>query len=156
MRSPIEIKDKSIELHEFELLFMWQCCATLRLYALLGQESPMVSENWWDCAQDALSSYCLVFDAVYTPKDTLLLKDAADVGAVTVSGEEMFFRQAFRQFQHFTNLSGVCLHYFQFRFIQCLVVLAFLCSLKNSMICTGMAVMEVCGLLCGTCHSWSD
>ena len=81
----------------------------------------MVSENWWDCAQDALGSYCLVFDAVYTPKDTLLLKDAADVGAVTVSGEEMFFRQAFRQFQHFTNLSGACLHYFQLQFIQCLV-----------------------------------
>ena len=120
MRSPIEIKDNSTELHEFELLFMWQCCATESI-CLLGQESPMVSENWWDCAQDALGSYCLVFDAVYTPKDTLLLKDAADVGAVTVSGEEMFFRQAFRQFQHFTNLSGACLHYFQLQFIQCLV-----------------------------------
>ena len=105
---------------------------------LLGQESPMVSENWWDCAQDALSSYCLVFDAVYTPKDTQLLKDAADVGAVTVSGEEMFFRQAFRQFQHFTDLSGACLHYFRLRFFQCLVFLAFLCSVKNSIISTGM------------------
>jgi len=46
-----------------------------------------------------------VFDAVYTPKETQLLKDAKEVGAVTVSGEEMFYRQAFAQFKLFTGLS---------------------------------------------------
>jgi len=56
-------------------------------------------------AKDALSAYSLVFDAVYTPKETQLLKDAKEVGAVTVSGEEMFYRQAFAQFKLFTGLS---------------------------------------------------
>jgi 3-dehydroquinate dehydratase/shikimate dehydrogenase len=55
--------------------------------------------------KDALSAYALVFDAVYTPKETQLLKDAMEVGAVTVSGEEMFLRQAFAQFKLFTGQS---------------------------------------------------
>lgn len=54
--------------------------------------------------KDALSAYTLVFDAVYTPKQTQLLKDAAEMGAVTVSGEEMFYGQAFAQFRYFTDL----------------------------------------------------
>ena len=56
--------------------------------------------------QEALTAYSLVFDAVYTPKETQLLKDAAEAGAVTVVGEEMFYRQAFAQFELFTGISG--------------------------------------------------
>ena len=55
-----------------------------------------------------MSAYSLVFDAVYTPKETQLLKDAKEIGAVCVSGEEMFYRQAFAQFKLFTDIPGKC------------------------------------------------
>ena len=45
----------------------------------------------------------LVFDAVYTPLDTRLLKEAAGCGCKTVNGLEMFVGQAAKQFQHFTG-----------------------------------------------------
>lgn len=51
-----------------------------------------------------MGAYSLVFDAVYTPKETQLLKDAIEIGAVDVSGEEMFYRQAFAQFKYFTGV----------------------------------------------------
>ncbi|XP_022844776.1 bifunctional 3-dehydroquinate dehydratase/shikimate dehydrogenase, chloroplastic-like isoform X2 [Olea europaea var. sylvestris] len=51
----------------------------------------------------ALKSYELVFDAVYTPRNTRLLQEAADVGAIVVSGVEMFIRQALGQFKLFTG-----------------------------------------------------
>ncbi|KAK6141309.1 hypothetical protein DH2020_024945 [Rehmannia glutinosa] len=51
----------------------------------------------------ALKSYELVFDAVYTPRNTRLLQEAAEVGAVVVSGVEMFIRQALGQFKLFTG-----------------------------------------------------
>ncbi|KAJ4956139.1 hypothetical protein NE237_012922 [Protea cynaroides] len=52
----------------------------------------------------ALSSYSLVFDAVYTPKMTRLLKEAKESGATIVSGVEMFIGQAYEQYERFTNL----------------------------------------------------
>jgi hypothetical protein len=56
--------------------------------------------------QDALSAYSLVFDAVYTPRTTKLLREAAEVGAAVVSGMEMFIRQAYGQFELFTGQPG--------------------------------------------------
>ncbi|KAL8548517.1 hypothetical protein ACS0TY_007715 [Phlomoides rotata] len=50
-----------------------------------------------------LKSYELVFDAVYTPRNTRLLQEAAEVGAIVVSGVEMFIRQALGQFKLFTG-----------------------------------------------------
>lgn len=41
----------------------------------------------------------LVFDAVYNPLETRLLREAAAAGCVTVSGVEMFVRQAAAQFR---------------------------------------------------------
>ncbi|KAG2272722.1 hypothetical protein Bca52824_067277 [Brassica carinata] len=52
----------------------------------------------------ALKHYALVFDAVYTPRVTRLLREAEECGAVTVSGSEMFVRQAYEQFEIFTGL----------------------------------------------------
>ncbi|XP_031485763.1 bifunctional 3-dehydroquinate dehydratase/shikimate dehydrogenase, chloroplastic-like isoform X2 [Nymphaea colorata] len=52
----------------------------------------------------ALRYYALVFDAVYTPRNTRLLREAEESGAVPVSGMEMFVRQARGQFKHFTGL----------------------------------------------------
>ncbi|KAL5561576.1 hypothetical protein UlMin_031323 [Ulmus minor] len=54
-------------------------------------------------AKEALRAYKLVFDAVYTPRNTRLLQEAAEVGATVVSGVEMFIRQALHQFRLFTG-----------------------------------------------------
>ncbi|XP_022745679.1 bifunctional 3-dehydroquinate dehydratase/shikimate dehydrogenase, chloroplastic-like [Durio zibethinus] len=54
-------------------------------------------------AEATLGDYELVFDAVYTPKKTRLLKDAEAAGAIIVSGVEMFLRQAIGQFNLFTG-----------------------------------------------------
>lgn len=56
--------------------------------------------------QQALGAYAVVFDAVYTPKVTRLLREAEESGATVVSGLEMFIRQAMGQFELFTNLAG--------------------------------------------------
>ena len=58
-------------------------------------EAPF-EENW-------LNESTLVFDTVYTPENTLLLKKARARGCTTVSGVEMFVRQAARQFELFTG-----------------------------------------------------
>ncbi|XP_027367994.1 bifunctional 3-dehydroquinate dehydratase/shikimate dehydrogenase, chloroplastic-like [Abrus precatorius] len=60
-----------------------------------SNESPII--------KDALRSYELVFDAVYTPRNTRLLQEASEVGAIVVSGVEMFIRQALDQFRLFTG-----------------------------------------------------
>ncbi|PPS16646.1 hypothetical protein GOBAR_AA03937 [Gossypium barbadense] len=54
--------------------------------------------------KDALKYYSLVFDAVYTPKITRLLREAEETGATIVSGLEMFIGQAYEQFERFTGL----------------------------------------------------
>nr|WGS95728.1 bifunctional 3-dehydroquinate dehydratase /shikimate dehydrogenase [Crinum x powellii] len=54
--------------------------------------------------KQTLSSYAVVFDAIYNPKVTRLMRDAGKCGAAVVSGEEMFLRQAMGQFELFTNL----------------------------------------------------
>lgn len=56
--------------------------------------------------QQALRSYAVVFDSVYTPKITRLLQEAKECGAAVVSGLEMFIRQAMGQFELFTGLAG--------------------------------------------------
>lgn len=51
----------------------------------------------------ALGGFAVVFDAVYTPLETKLLKDAAAAGCGTVTGLEMFVGQAAEQFELFTG-----------------------------------------------------
>ena len=64
-----------------------------------------------------MGAYHLVFDAVYTPRDTRLLREAAEVGAIVVSGVEMFVRQALGQFKLFTGgLGKITLPYYRFSF----------------------------------------
>lgn len=53
-----------------------------------------------------MKSYALVFDAVYTPKITRLLREAGECGAIIVSGVEMFIGQAYEQYEKFTGLPG--------------------------------------------------
>lgn len=61
----------------------------------------------FSCVQEALKAYELVFDAVYTPRNTRLLQEAKEVGAIVVSGLEMFIRQAIGQFRLFTGGLGL-------------------------------------------------
>ncbi|KAK8470702.1 hypothetical protein PHAVU_003G035000 [Phaseolus vulgaris] len=55
-------------------------------------------------SKHALKYYTLVFDAVYTPKITRLLKEAEESGATIVTGLEMFMGQAYGQYENFTGL----------------------------------------------------
>ncbi len=50
-----------------------------------------------------LKRKCLVFDTVYNPEQTLLIKHARDRGCTTVTGIDMFVRQAAKQFVLFTG-----------------------------------------------------
>lgn len=54
-------------------------------------------------SKEALGAYNLVFDAVYTPKVTRLLREAEEAIATVVRGLEMFIRQAVGQFELFTG-----------------------------------------------------
>ncbi|HXC92718.1 MAG TPA: shikimate dehydrogenase [Geobacteraceae bacterium] len=45
----------------------------------------------------------VVFDVVYTPLETKLLKEAASKGCIVISGVEMFVNQAVLQFEMFTG-----------------------------------------------------
>ena len=58
-------------------------------------ETPF-PDNW-------LRESTLVFDTVYNPENTLLLKQARSRGCPTASGLDMFVRQAARQFEIFTG-----------------------------------------------------
>ena len=51
----------------------------------------------------ALPNFGLVFDAVYTPLETRLLREAKTAGAIAVNGVDMFVGQAARQFTLFTG-----------------------------------------------------
>eukprot|EP00897_Mesotaenium_endlicherianum_P002379 jgi/Mesen1/2169/ME000152S01252 len=57
-------------------------------------------------AKEALGCYSVVFDAVYTPMETRLLREARAAGATPVSGLEMFVGQAAEQFELFTGLQA--------------------------------------------------
>ncbi|KAI3438702.1 hypothetical protein D9Q98_001122 [Chlorella vulgaris] len=52
----------------------------------------------------ALAGYELVFDAVYTPLHTRLLREAAEAGCKVVTGDTMFVGQAEDQFRLFTGV----------------------------------------------------
>lgn len=53
---------------------------------------PHVNETPFE--KEHLRSYMVVFDAVYNPENTLLVKEAGAIGCSVVTGVEMFVRQA--------------------------------------------------------------
>ncbi|CAI8618146.1 unnamed protein product [Vicia faba] len=63
---------------------------------------PKVDET--PISKHALKYYSLVFDAVYTPKITRLLKEAEESGVTIVEGMEMFIGQAYEQYEKYTGL----------------------------------------------------
>ncbi|MHC4641315.1 MAG: shikimate dehydrogenase [Planctomycetota bacterium] len=56
--------------------------------------------------QEGLKEDMVVFDTVYNPAETLLLKQAKEAGAKTVDGISMFVNQGLAQFKLFTNTDG--------------------------------------------------
>ena len=56
--------------------------------------------------KEALKESMTVFDTVYNPARTLLLKDAESKGAQTIDGLAMFVNQAMAQFKLFTGTDG--------------------------------------------------
>lgn len=59
-------------------------------------ESPM-EEKWFEKGK-------IVFDAVYNPEQTLFIKYARAAGCITITGVDMFVRQAARQHELFTGV----------------------------------------------------
>jgi shikimate dehydrogenase len=55
---------------------------------------------------DALRPDTVVFDMVYRPRETRLLRDAKSAGCRTVEGLGMFVRQAVMQFEYWTQQSA--------------------------------------------------
>ncbi|MEM7453996.1 MAG: shikimate dehydrogenase [Planctomycetota bacterium] len=49
------------------------------------------------------TSRMVVFDTVYNPEQTLFVKQAREHGCLTITGVDMFVRQAAAQFKHFTG-----------------------------------------------------
>ena len=50
-----------------------------------------------------LQKHMAVFDTVYNPAENMLLKHAREIGCKTISGVDMFIRQAAEQFKLFTG-----------------------------------------------------
>jgi 3-dehydroquinate dehydratase/shikimate dehydrogenase len=79
------------------------CCSVLINCTPLGMspgvdQSPLPSagmSNW--------GAGTVVFDTIYNPDDTCLLREARAAGCMTIPGKEMFLRQAAAQFKLWTN-----------------------------------------------------
>lgn len=69
-------------------------CTSVGMHPNLD-ESPF-AENW-------LREGMVVFDTIYNPERTLLIKQARERGAKTITGIDMFVGQAARQFELFTG-----------------------------------------------------
>jgi 3-dehydroquinate dehydratase/shikimate dehydrogenase len=78
------------------------CCEIFINTTSLGMH-PNVDASAFGDRIPELSTQTLVFDTVYNPMETKLLKQAKAAGAITVGGVEMFVRQAVRQFEAWTN-----------------------------------------------------
>ena len=78
--------------------------ASTRMFDVVVHCTPM---GMWphadDCFFDDRIPGKLVFDMVYNPRETKLLKMAKDQGAETIDGLAMFLEQAARQFEIFTG-----------------------------------------------------
>jgi 3-dehydroquinate dehydratase/shikimate dehydrogenase len=52
---------------------------------------------------DWFNRKAIIFDTVYNPEQTLFIKQARQAGCATITGVDMFVRQAARQFKLFTG-----------------------------------------------------
>ena len=78
------------------------CCHIFINTTSVGMH-PNVDESPLGERLPEFSDQTLVFDTIYNPIETRLLKQARAAGAKTVGGVEMFVRQAARQFEAWTH-----------------------------------------------------
>ena len=87
------------------LLIQWENRGTVFADVLINCTSvgmhPNVDETPF--AENWLREGMVVFDTIYTPERTLLIKQARERECKTITGVEMFVRQAARQFELFTG-----------------------------------------------------
>ena len=82
--------------------------------------------------QKALRNYSIFFDAVYIPKETRLLREAAECGATVVDGLDMLLRLVMVQFGLFTGgMPGTFLQPFSNSLIWAKVISLSYCLSKN-------------------------
>jgi 3-dehydroquinate dehydratase/shikimate dehydrogenase len=83
----------------------WENRATVNIDVLINCTPvgmhPHVNETPYQ--QNWLKDGILVFDTVYNPENTLLIKQARERRCAAVTGIEMFVRQAAMQFEIFTK-----------------------------------------------------
>jgi shikimate dehydrogenase len=79
------------------------CCQIYIQTTSVGMH-PKVDASVFDGKPPKLTSDTVVFDTVYNPLQTKLLQQAQAAGAKTISGLEMFVRQAAAQFRAWTNI----------------------------------------------------
>ena len=65
---------------------------------------PNVDQTPFD--KEHLRGEMVIFDAVYTPENTLLIKNGREAGCKVINGVDMFVRQAALQFKLFTGQDG--------------------------------------------------
>jgi len=78
------------------------CCQVFINTTSVGMH-PNVDQSPLGAEPSPFSPEMLVFDTVYNPMETLLLKQARAAGAKTIGGVEMFVRQAAGQFEMWTG-----------------------------------------------------
>jgi 3-dehydroquinate dehydratase/shikimate dehydrogenase len=69
-------------------------------------ETPVPAQYLQTCLERSREKGMAVFDTVYNPAETLLLKQAKKAGAKTIDGLSMFINQALAQFKLFTGQDG--------------------------------------------------
>jgi 3-dehydroquinate dehydratase/shikimate dehydrogenase len=65
---------------------------------------PHVDASPLPTAPGSWNNRTVIFDTIYNPHETLLLRNARRAGCITVAGAEMFVRQAGAQFEAWTGL----------------------------------------------------
>jgi 3-dehydroquinate dehydratase/shikimate dehydrogenase len=81
--------------------------ASARMFDVLVHSTPLgMYPKMEHCFFEDKIPAKLVFDMVYNPLDTLLVRMAKDQGAVAIRGLEMFLEQASRQFEIWTGESA--------------------------------------------------
>jgi 3-dehydroquinate dehydratase/shikimate dehydrogenase len=81
--------------------------AEARFFDILIHATPLgMWPNTDACFFQGAIPAALVFDLVYTPMETVLLRRAAAEGKTVIHGLEMFLEQAAKQFEIFTGLSA--------------------------------------------------
>jgi 3-dehydroquinate dehydratase/shikimate dehydrogenase len=81
------------------------CCHIFINTTSIGMH-PNVDASPFGDRVPKFTSDTVVFDAVYNPMRTKLLKQAEEAGAKTIGGVEMFIRQAASQFVAFTGITA--------------------------------------------------